>query len=118
MPPVVDGTGQGNPIAPSLMNLSSLASHNSSHQQLLIDEYTSLMDEDVEAESHDDAGAWHYSIIILVLACVGLVVNISAIVLISARKQTGIFHRLLKVSDKILHNGVSVLNNNIYMYFM
>ena len=117
MPPVVDETGQDNSTSPLLMKLGSSESHDSSHhQQLPINEDTDLMNEDEGAGGHDDGGVWYYSVVILVLACVGLVVNISAIVLINVRKRTGIFHRLLKVSDEIVQNDVSILNNSMLFY--
>ena len=43
-----------------------------------------------------------YSTATIVLAAIGLVVNITAIVLLTTRNKTGVFHTLLKVNIKCI----------------
>ena len=51
--------------------------------------------EDEEEVDYDGYAEWWYSVIILVLAVIGLAINISAIIIM--RKKRGIFHAMLKV---------------------
>jgi hypothetical protein len=51
-------------------------------------------EEEIEFD-YDGYAEWWYSVVILVLAVIGLAINITAIIIM--RKKKGIFHTMLKV---------------------
>ena len=58
--------------------------------------YGNTGEEPEEEEVYYDGYAeWWYSVVILVLAVIGLAINITAIIIM--RKKKGIFHTMLKV---------------------
>ena len=66
---------------------------------LLNDSLTSIVadeDEDLATDTYEDDAKW-YRMAMLVLAVVGLAINLTAIILM--RKKKGIFHKMLKVNN-------------------
>ena len=52
-------------------------------------------EEEKEENNYDGYEEWWYSVVILVLAVIGLAINITAIIIM--RKKKAIFHTMLKV---------------------
>ena len=83
---------------------------NSSTLIQVNDSLTSVMaDEDLDTDTYEDDAKW-YSIAILVLALVGVAVNLTAVILL--RKKKGIFHKMLKVRNT--KNILKYLDMNNY----
>ena len=61
------------------------------------DDQSNIAKEDIDIEHEDNDDRYWYSITILFLAVIGLVINITAIIVV--RKKKGIFHKLLKVRN-------------------
>ena len=77
--------------------------------------------EDPTIENKDDGndGIKWYGIAILVLAIVGIGINVTAIVIM--RKKKGIFHTMLKVHEKnitVLFNSKNFISNDMMVYII
>ena len=84
-----------------LHNLTSSTKRKTESSTFIIDEDDfNSSKEDPKIENSDDSndGIGWYSIAILVLAIVGIGINLTAIVIM--RKKRGIFHTMLKVHQK------------------
>ena len=96
-----------------LHNFTSSTKRNTESSTFIIyeDNFNSSK-EDPTIENSDDgnAGIEWYSIAILVLAIVGIGINVTAIVIM--RKKKGIFHTMLKVHQKVLNWFNNILNKN------
>ena len=96
-----------------LHNFSSSTKRSTESSTFMIDEDNfNSSKEDPTIENIDDGndGIEWYSIAILVLAIVGIGINVTAIVIM--RKKKGIFHTMLKVHQKELNCFNDILNKN------
>ena len=96
-----------------LHNFTSSTKRNTESSTFIIDEdnfNSSKEDPSIENSGDDNSGIEWYSIAILVLAIVGIGINVTAIVIM--RKKKGIFHTMLKVLQKVLNWFDNILNKN------
>ena len=97
-----------------LHNFTSSTKRNTESSTFIIDEdnfNSSKEDPTIENSDDGNAGIEWYSIAILVLAIVGIGINVTAIVIM--RKKKGIFHTMLKVHQKVLNWFDNILNKKI-----
>ena len=99
-----------------LHNFTSSTNRNTeSSTSIIYEDNFNSSKEDPTIENSDDgnAGIEWYSIAILVLAIVGIGINVTAIVIM--RKKKGIFHTMLKVHQKVLNwfNNKNFISNDI-----
>ena len=100
----------------ALHNFTSSTKRNTESSTSIIDEdQFNNSNEDPKIENSDDGndGIEWYSIAILVLAIVGIGINVTAIVIM--RKKKGIFHTMLKVHQTVLNwfNNKNFISNDI-----
>ena len=96
-----------------LHNFTSSTKRNTESSTFTIDEddfNSSKEDPTIENSGDDNSGIEWYSIAILVLAIVGIGINVTAIVIM--RKKKGIFHTMLKVHQKVLNWFNNIINKN------
>ena len=96
-----------------LHSFTSSTKRNTEASTFIIDEdsfNSSKEDPTIENSEDDNSGIEWYSIAILVLAIVGIGINVTAIVIM--RKKKGIFHTMLKVHQKVLNWFNNIINKN------